>query len=77
MRIDYPDGSFMLSWDSMRAWYSSDGELIDCEKKYTYQGYPAARAVSPKHTHIRAWLIKKGKEEIELLRMGILKPKQQ
>ena len=58
MRIDYSDGSFMLSWDKCRAWYTKDGELKDAEYKRKYKGYPTAVAVSNKHTKVITWLEK-------------------
>lgn len=75
MRIDYSDGSFMLSWQKCRAWFSPDGSLKDAEYKTTYKGYPAARAVSKKHVKVLAWLEQQGKQEIDLLNRGILKRK--
>ena len=77
MRVDFPDGSFMLSWEKCRAWYNPDGTLKDAEYKRTYKGFPAARAVSEKHTKVRAWLEKQGKHEVALLARGILKRKPQ
>lgn len=73
MRIDFPDGSFMLSWQKVRAWYNPDGSLKDCEYKRMYKGYPTATAVSEKHVKVRAWLEKQGNREIDLLNQGILK----
>lgn len=73
MRIDYPDGSFMLAWEKCRAWYDAAGKLKDAEYKRTYRGYPSAVAVSEKHTKVRAWLAKQGANEASLLARGILK----
>lgn len=70
MRIDYSDGSFMLSWDKYRAWYSADGRLKDAEYKRRHKGYPAAVAVSTEHTKVRAWLEKQGRIEADLLARG-------
>jgi hypothetical protein len=75
MRVDYPDGSFMLSWEFCRAWFAPDGTLKDAEYKRMYKGYPVARAVSAKHTKVRAWLEEQGKVEVDLLARGILKRK--
>lgn len=73
MRIDYPDGSFMLSWQFARAWYDKDGNLLDCEKKYTHKGYPAARAIPEKHTKVRQYLAEQGKQTVHLFNSGIIK----
>jgi hypothetical protein len=75
MRIDYSDGSFMLCWYNVRAWYTAEGELKDCEKKYWCKGYLASRAISERHTKVRAWLVKQGENEADLLKRGILKRK--
>lgn len=75
MRIDYPDGSFMLSWQKCRAWFAADGSLKDAEYKRTYRGHPSAVAVSPKHVKVRAWLEKQGKSEAAMIARGILKQK--
>lgn len=70
MRIDYSDGSFMLSWEYCRAWYAPDGTLKDAE--YKRKGNRTS-AVSAKHTKVRAWLETQGKQESDLLARGILK----
>lgn len=75
MRVDYPDQSFMLSWEKCRAWYNPDGTLKDAEYKRTYKGFPAAVAVSVKHTKVLGWLEEQGKREAALLAKGILKRK--
>lgn len=75
MRIDYSDGSFMLSWEKVRAWFSPDGSLKDAEYKLTGRNYGPTRAVSKRHTKVLAWLAKQGKQEIDLLNRGILKRK--
>lgn len=77
MRVDFPDGSFMLSGKKCRAWYNPDGTLKDAEYKRTYKGLPSAVAVSEKHTKVRAWLEKQGECEARLLAQGILKRKPQ
>ena len=72
MRIDYSDGSFMLAWEFCRAWYTPDGVLKDAE--YKRKGN-TTRAVSLKHTKVRAWLEAQGKQEADMLARGILKRK--
>lgn len=59
MKITYSDGSFMLSWERVRAWYNADGTLKDCEYKL-----PSVRAISQKHVHVRAYLARQGKLEV-------------
>ena len=72
MRIDFNDGSFMLSWQKCIAWYDPNGALKDAEYKLS----PGrTRAVSVKHVHVRAWLEKQGKSQVVLLNRGILKRK--
>lgn len=73
MRIDFSDGSFMLSWQRCRAWYSADGTLKDAEYKTRRNGYPVARAVAERDVKTRAWLAKQGKQEADLLARGVLK----
>lgn len=75
MRVDFPDGSFMLSWDKCRAWYNSDGSLKDCEYKRKRKGFLVAAAIPAKHTKVRAWLCAQGATESRLLDAGILKRK--
>lgn len=64
MKINYSDGSFMLSWDKVRAWYNADGTMKDCEYKRTFRGYPSAAAVPTNHHNMRAWLKKQGEMEV-------------
>ncbi len=73
MRVDFPDGSFMLSWDRCRAWYEPDGTLKDAEYKRRYRGFPVAVAVADAHVNVRAWLQRAGFRESDLLARGILK----
>lgn len=73
MRTDFPDGSFMLSWEKCRAWFEADGTLKDAEYKYRRRGFITARAVSVKDVRVRAWLAKQGKQEVDLIARGILK----
>ncbi|RWP84720.1 MAG: hypothetical protein EOR11_19870 [Mesorhizobium sp.] len=72
MRTDFSDGSFMLSWSHCRAWFERDGTLKDAEYKRRFRGHPAAVAVSAKHTKVRQWLARQGKQEASLLERGIL-----
>lgn len=72
MRIDYPDNSFMLSWQKCRAWYNPDGSLKDAEYK---RSNGRTVSVSAKHIRIIAWLSKQGQTEANLLSRGILKRK--
>lgn len=60
MKITFVDGSFMLSWDRIRAWYNPDGALKDAEYKWPH------RAVAERHTKVRAWLEKQGREEVRM-----------
>ena len=73
MRIDYSDGSFMLSWEGCRAWFAPDGTLKDAEYKRRCRGHPAAYEVPLSHTKVRTWLAKQGRQEARLLTQGILK----
>lgn len=73
MRVDFSDGSFMLSWDTARAWYTADGEMKDCEKKFKYKNRLAARAIPKSHKKVREWLAQQGKTEARLLQEGRLK----
>lgn len=63
-RTAYPDGSFMLAWQKMQAWFNADGTLKDAQYKRMHNGQLVTRAVSPKHVHVRAWLDKQGKSEL-------------
>lgn len=71
MRIDYPDGSFMLAWQHARAWYDNTGKLKDAE----YKRGRKTVAVAMAHTKVRAWLAKQGQQEAGLLNSGRLKRK--
>lgn len=64
MKVTYHDGAFSLSWTKCRAWYNADGTLADAEYKLRSG---ATRAVSAKHTHVRAWLEKQGKMIVKCL----------
>lgn len=72
MRTDYPDGSFMLAWQKMYAWYTPIGILSTAV--YRRSNGTNVR-VSEKHTKVMQWLHKQGENEINLLNRGILKRK--
>lgn len=61
--IIFPNGSFMLSWDKVRAWYNPDGSLSDCEYK---RGNGVA--VAARHRKVREWLALQGKVYAESAR---------
>lgn len=73
MRTDFKNGSFMLSWQKCTAWYDPQGNLTDAEYKRFRRGERITVNVSEKHVHVRDWLNKQGKLEIDLLNRGILK----
>lgn len=63
-KVYFPNGGFALYGPVYRAWYNADGSLKDCERKTTYRGAPAARAVPESHRHVRAQLEARGKREV-------------
>lgn len=63
-KVYFHNGSFALYDPVYRAWYNADGSLKDCERKTTYRGAPAARAVPESHRHVRAQLDARGKREV-------------
>lgn len=68
MKTEFPDGSFMLSWDRCRAWYDKEGKLKDAEYKRKYRGYPTAVSVSPCHIHVLEWLEMQGEMEADFIK---------
>lgn len=58
MLIAYADGSFSLSWERARAWYSPQGELVDAEHKFPGRRTRAVRPSGPTWD----WLKKQGRQ---------------
>lgn len=47
MLIAYADGSFSLSWERARAWYSPEGELVDAAHKFPNHRQRSVRRSAP------------------------------
>lgn len=62
MKITYSDGSFMLAWDRVRAWYYADGSLKDAEYR-RHNGRTAT--VASNHRNVRSYLMRQGINELK------------